>query len=157
MMAKNATLEKLLLHAQIGSAIMADLNAQNLLLHPSQDNPAIVIMTHIPSLLPFHVKDVSAIIIRTHVNFKLQLIVVPTQRALIKLIVNFISGSEGKYAPTNLWQSKLIVTIETGVIALAHCLNLHVVSEELIVICSKIFLHFRKDQGTCCEREWEQQ
>ncbi len=76
------TLPSLLLYAQIGSAIMTALNAQNLLLPCIQDDPETTMANH--------------------ANPKLQLIVGSTQKALIKLIVDFVSVSEGDYAPTIL-------------------------------------------------------
>ncbi len=61
-----------------------------------------------------------------------------------RLIVDFISTTSKPFLPPVL----------NGAIAPTHQSNLHVESKsKLIVICFKIFLHFREDCGTFCEGE----
>jgi hypothetical protein len=56
----------------------------------------------------------------------------------------------------NAKPSKLIVDIETRGIALIHWSHRHVLSK-LIIICTKILLHFGNNCAMFCEGEWEQQ
>jgi hypothetical protein len=59
MTANNTTLKSLLLHAQIGSANMTTLNAQNLLLSSVQDSSATMIATNASYSLQFIVESFS--------------------------------------------------------------------------------------------------
>jgi hypothetical protein len=71
---------------------------------------------------------------------------------VIYKMIPFSEGAQRDAPATILQKSKLIVDIETGAIALAHQLNLHIISRQLIVIIeSKIFLHFREDGRKFCE------
>jgi hypothetical protein len=87
--------------------------SKSLFLLCDEDN--LEIMT--PILLLNYIKDVPAIMVATHANYMLQLIVMPIQRGLIKLIVNFISTSEGARAPL----SKLIVGCSYSEISFHFC------------------------------------
>jgi hypothetical protein len=138
---------------QDNSAIMTATHAQNLLLFFVRNNPAITITS---LLLP---RDSArpAITTTTNATFSLQLIVellstgvdhqVAPTTILIdssRLIVDFISTTSKPFMPPVL----------NGAIAPTHQSNLHVESKsKLIVICFKIFLHFREDCGTFCEGE----
>ncbi len=75
---------------------------------------------------------------------------------VIYKMIPFSEGAQRDAPATILEKSKLIVDIETGAIALAHQLNLHIISKQLIVIFeSKIFLHFREDCRKFCEGDWD--
>jgi hypothetical protein len=164
---------------QDNSAITTATHAQNLLLFFVRNDPAITMANHANSKL--QLIDECLFLLRDEDNSELQLIVdsysTGTEQVTPATIrndsfkLNDTLASEGAHpAPTILsdklcgfglivdfiptTSNPLLPSVLNGAIASAHRSNLHVeYKSKLIVICFKIFLHFREDCGTFCEGE----
>jgi hypothetical protein len=163
--AKLLKLDEWFLHPAKSSANNATIKSESLLLHDQFSSAILTTRIHAQNLLLLPVRDNSAIMIATNASSSLQLIV-----------ESFSTGAK-QVAPATIWNNsfKLIDALasEGATIASyifwdafyakklnhegAYAQATSFQTSKLIVIYSKIPLHFHEDCSIFCEGEWEQQ